>query len=82
MGVVIKNIFTLDFLDSWIRNFSYCSMAKTRLGIGLVSRRTLAYEEKVRHFRFNGFEIFSVASLTLTLLEETHFGTCCISFFG
>lgn len=39
-------VFTLDFLDSWIRNFSYCSMAKTRLGIGLVSRRTLAYRQK------------------------------------
>lgn len=37
------SMFTLDLLESWMRNFSYCSMAKMRFGIGLVSRRTLAY---------------------------------------
>lgn len=39
-------MFTLDFFERWMRNFSYCSMAKMRLGIGLVSRRTLACRAK------------------------------------
>lgn len=34
---------TFDFLERWIRNFSYCSIAKIRFGMGLVSRSTLAW---------------------------------------
>lgn len=50
-------MFTLDFFERWMRNFSYCSMAKMRLGIGLVSRRTRAYRTKRRlKFRFKGFQ--------------------------
>jgi len=43
---------TFDLLERWMRNFSYCSMAKMRLGIGLVSRRALAYRAKKRRPKF------------------------------
>ena len=33
---------TFDFLESVMRNFSYCSMLKIKLGMALVSLRSLA----------------------------------------
>lgn len=39
---------TFDFLERWIRNFSYCSIAKIRFGMGLVSRSTLAWNAERR----------------------------------
>lgn len=43
LGELFGKVPTFDFLERRIRNFSYCSMPKMRLGMALVCRRTLAW---------------------------------------
>lgn len=64
-------MFTLDLLERWMRNFSYCSMAKMRFGIALVSRRTLAYRAKMRRPKFQAHGVLKIPSQAVS--RTAHF---------
>lgn len=45
---VIQLPHTFDFFESVMRYFSYCSMLKIKSGMAFVSRRSFAYQEKIK----------------------------------
>lgn len=76
IGELLGKVPTFDFLERRIRNFSYCSMPKMRLGIALVWRRILAWRGMRGHswkectrythfplYRSNGYEKREVKTL-------------------